>query len=357
MAIKIRCVDCKKKISIDEAFAGGVCRCPYCTAIVYVPDDTGTKKVKGRPAIPTRRPEAPTPRPEAPTPVSKAPAPVDTNAATALDAPAGVDPNAETAIDPPKTVKAPKPFKTATQAEADKTLADAHGQTNIPTAAPVKVQGIVSIILAMLLVGMLVGMVLVAIQITNPPVVIDKPKDYDNTAITTRDFPAVAGTIKVTAPVVYCIDTSKPMIAVFEAAGNIVIASAKSLKDGTFNIILIGEDGDKILSPQPIAADKAGIDKAKAFLVMELCGEADQARGLQAALDMNPKTVVLLARDTSNAKDVATAFKTKSVPVHTVVLAASSIGMEELSKLTDGESKSFTESDLQEQAKRADQQP
>jgi hypothetical protein len=210
---------------------------------------------------------------------------------------------------------------------------------------------------AKILVGMLAGMVIVAIQITNPPVVIDKPKDYDNTAITTRDFPAVAGTIKVTAPVVYCIDTSKPMIAVFEAAGNIVIASAKSLKDGTFNIILIGEDSDNILSPQPIAADKAGIDKAKAFLVMELCGEADQARGLQAALDMNAKTVVLLARDTSNAKDVATAFKTKSVPVHTVVLTASSIGMEELSKLTDGESKSFTESDLQEQAKRANQQP
>ena len=346
MAIKIRCVDCKKKISIDEAFAGGVCRCPYCTAIVYVPDDTGAKQRKGRPQTPKRRPTAPAVRPEAP-------ATIDPNAETTLDAPATIDPNAETAIDVPASVKTPK-----AQDEADRKLASAHGQAHIPTAAPVKVQGIVSIVLAVLLVGMLGGIVFLAIQLTSPTIVDDVPEDYENTAVTVRDFPAVAGTIEVAAPVVYCIDTSRPMAQVFESAGQIVLASVKSLKGGKFNVILLGEDDDKILSPQPIASDKAGIDKFNAFLVMELCGAAEQARGLQTALDMNAKTVVLLARDSaSGAKDLAEgAFKAKTVPLHTIVLGGSSRGLEELSTLTSGKSRSFTISDLEEQAKRAAEQ-
>jgi PHP family Zn ribbon phosphoesterase len=36
MAIKVRCQQCRRKISIDEAFAGGNCRCPYCKAITMV---------------------------------------------------------------------------------------------------------------------------------------------------------------------------------------------------------------------------------------------------------------------------------------------------------------------------------
>jgi len=37
MAIKITCTECHKRISIDAAFAGGVCRCPYCKATNDVP--------------------------------------------------------------------------------------------------------------------------------------------------------------------------------------------------------------------------------------------------------------------------------------------------------------------------------
>ena len=384
MAIKIRCVDCKKKISIDEAFAGGVCRCPYCTAIVYVPDDGATKKRKRRPEAPARRPEAPTPRPKAPAPtppaeISKAdtavgihgPAdskadtavgihgPADSKADTAIDLPAPADSKADTAIDLPATADAPGTRKSETQAEADKALAVAHGQAHIPTAAPVKLQGIVSIILAVLLLGMIAGMVVLAIYLTTPPVIPDVPKDYDYTVLTTRsDFPAVAGTIKVQAPVVYCIDTSRPMAQVLESAGKIALASAKSLKNGKFNLILLGEDDDKVLSPQPIASDKAGIAKAQAFLTMELCGAAEQARGLQTALDMKAKTVVLLARDSDpNARAIAEgAFKDNSVLLHTIVLDSSSKGLAELAELTGGESKSYTISELETQIRQADKQ-
>lgn len=366
MAIKIRCVDCKKKISIDEAFAGGVCRCPYCTAIVYVPDDTATSKRKRRPEAPTRRPESPTSRPKAPADITKAdtavdvPALVDTEADTAVDAPALVDSEADTAIDVPAIADAPGARKPETQAEADKALAIAHGQTNIPTAAPVKLQGIVSIILAILLLGMLGGMAFLAMEVITPPPIKDVgvSDDYVYTAFTTRtDFPAVAGTIKVQAPVVYCIDTSRPMAQVLEYAGKIAIASAKSLKDGKFNIILLGEDDDKVLSDQPIASDKAGIAKATAFLSTELCGAAEQARGLQAALDMKAKSVVLLARDSgSGVRGLAEgAFKEKSARLHTIVLDSSDKGLAEMAKLTGGESKKYTTSELETQARRAEE--
>ena len=344
MAIKIRCIDCKKKISIDEAFAGGVCRCPYCTAIVYVPDDSAPGKRKGRP-------DTPTPRPETPADISKAD--------TAVGLPALVDSKADTAIDVPALTDVPGARESETQDEADRALAVAHGQMHIPTAAPVKVQGIVSIVLAVLLLGMLVGIVVLAVHLTSTPIIIDVPKDYEYTAFTTRDdFPAVAGTIKIQAPVVYCIDTSRPMAQVLESAGKIVIASVKSLKGGMFNLILLGEDDDKVLSDQPIASDKAGIAKLEAFLTTELCGAAEQARGLQAALDMKAKTVVLLARDSAlGAKGLAEgAFKDKSVPLHTIVLDSSSKGLAQLAELTGGESKSYTTSDLEEQARRTAEQ-
>jgi len=381
MAIKIRCVDCKKKISIDEAFAGGVCRCPYCTAIVYVPDDSATGKRKRRPEAPARRPESPTSRPKTPEDVAKAdtavgihgPAdskadtavgiygPADSKADTAVDIPATVDPEADTAVEASAIADAPGTRKPETQAEADKALAVAHGQTNIPTAAPVKLQGIVSIILAILLLGMLGGMAFLALEVITPPPIQDVgiTDEYVYTAFTTRtDFPAVAGTVKVQAPVVYCIDTSRPMAQVLEYAGKIAIASAKSLKDGKFNIILLGEDDDKVLSEQPVASDKAGIAKAQAFLSTELCGAAEQARGLQAALDMKAKTVVLLARDSdSSARGLAEgAFKEKSVKLHTIVLDSSDKGLAEMAKLTGGESKSYTASELETQAQRAEEE-
>ena len=395
MAIKIRCVDCKKKISIDEAFAGGVCRCPYCTAIVYVPDDAGKKKTKKsraktparRPKTPGARPKAPAPapapsRPQAPAPVAGAakvetpvpadtladtavetPAPVDTLADTAIDAPPTVDTLAETAIDAPAPGTAPAPApagtpapqKPATQAQADKALAMAHGQKNIPVAAPVKFQGIVAIILLLLMIGMVGGGIYLAIEFTSPPIVDTTPEDYDNTAVTTREFPAVAGTIKVTAPIVYCIDTSKPMANFFEGAESIVIASAKSLKGGKFNVILLGEDEDKIMSEKPIAADAAGIKKAQAFIEMELCGLAEQARGVSKALEMGAKTVVLLATDSAmGAKDVAEgALKEKTVKLHTIALGRRSRGLEQMAKTTGGQHKKFTASDLAAHAIRA----
>lgn len=66
MTIRIKCQQCSRRISIDEAFAGGMCRCPYCKAITLVPESAGEDD-SPRPAGATERPSAPPPgRPVAP---------------------------------------------------------------------------------------------------------------------------------------------------------------------------------------------------------------------------------------------------------------------------------------------------
>ena len=52
MAIKVRCTGCRKRISVDEAFAGGVCRCPYCGATSSVPSSAGGGRPGFRPDVP-----------------------------------------------------------------------------------------------------------------------------------------------------------------------------------------------------------------------------------------------------------------------------------------------------------------
>ena len=78
MAIKIRCSECDKRIVIDEAFAGGVCRCPFCTAIVMVPGGDGGEDVV-RPGAPIERPAEPGSEPvqaEVPTKVAPSSVPM-----------------------------------------------------------------------------------------------------------------------------------------------------------------------------------------------------------------------------------------------------------------------------------------
>jgi hypothetical protein len=47
--ISLTCTSCKRSLEIDDAFAGGVCRCQYCGTIQTVPANL---KQGGRPATP-----------------------------------------------------------------------------------------------------------------------------------------------------------------------------------------------------------------------------------------------------------------------------------------------------------------
>src|SRR6266404_3507113 len=52
--ISLTCMSCKKVLEIDDAFAGGVCRCQYCGTIQTVPANLkrGGRPTPGAPATP-----------------------------------------------------------------------------------------------------------------------------------------------------------------------------------------------------------------------------------------------------------------------------------------------------------------
>src|SRR6185369_17907745 len=49
--ISLNCTSCKKVLEVDEAFAGGVCRCQHCGTIQTVPSHLkkGSKEKNGPP--------------------------------------------------------------------------------------------------------------------------------------------------------------------------------------------------------------------------------------------------------------------------------------------------------------------
>jgi hypothetical protein len=49
--ISLTCTSCKKVLQIDDAFAGGVCRCQYCGTIQTVPASLKQASRAGTPAI------------------------------------------------------------------------------------------------------------------------------------------------------------------------------------------------------------------------------------------------------------------------------------------------------------------
>jgi hypothetical protein len=51
--ISLTCTSCKKVLEIDDAFAGGVCRCQYCGTIQTVPASLKQSSRAGSPAIGT----------------------------------------------------------------------------------------------------------------------------------------------------------------------------------------------------------------------------------------------------------------------------------------------------------------
>lgn len=52
MAIILKCSQCQEQLEVDDAFAGGVCRCVHCGALSHVPLQSVKLDKKGRPTSP-----------------------------------------------------------------------------------------------------------------------------------------------------------------------------------------------------------------------------------------------------------------------------------------------------------------
>lgn len=306
--MKIRCTECRRKISIDDAFAGGMCRCPYCSATVPVSGKPSGPSSQARPASPLSRPAAPE---------------------AAVVRPSG-------------------------PAEQVQRVGTAEQERRIPVAAPVMVQGLFVMallgILAVLVVG---GVLLVIVNVmggmgesggngTSEPV---------NPFVTNVLRPAVAGNVAVTAPVIYVLPVSSSMAQMIEYASGITKASISSLGSGRFSILLCGEKADEFMADGYTPAGEAGIKAAAKFLESAECrGVGNVARGMAAAQARSPKTIVLLWRGSADGmEDLAGQARQRRVLIVTIALDASEGDRQsqaDFAKAAGGQSLSYTRGDL-----------
>ncbi|MBI5723653.1 MAG: hypothetical protein HZA50_06825 [Planctomycetes bacterium] len=315
--MRIKCNGCKKKISVDEAFAGGMCRCPYCKAIVKVPERAGAAAGAGssRPDRPSR-PDAPPGRP---------------------GSPAG-----------------------ARQGPERATKVKVLGPEDIPMADPVKVQGVVTILLflCLIIMGAVGGYAIWKIMNQENPH--DKPfvmpANDNSNPFMANTVPAVAGNIKVEPPVIYVLDCGSRMGEPMGYASKMVRASVKSLPKGQkFNILLLRDGGNKWMVDGLEFAGPDGLAKARQETKDIIpSGRTELAAGIKQALDAKPKTLVVLANKQIEDKDVnelAAAAKSGG----TVIVAISiCVGSEEdvvksfsrLSEQTGGKSRAFSMAEL-----------
>ena len=279
MAIKIRCHQCRKRISIDVGFAGGYCRCPYCTAITRVPG--GGESAAAALARPTRpeTPELPGAGPPAP--------------------------------ERPEFPGAPA---------RDETPAP-EGHEAVPLASPILVQGVVALILSALLALMVGGAIVAYLSWGRPgkgapagvpparDAAADAPGEVDDDAAAPPAEEALftlkgirAAGMEFTPPVVYVVDASSGMSEFYDPAAAVVRYSVRSLGgEDRFNVVLVREEGAKSLAEGWAAGGEGGDARAQKFFQShQPIGATDLKNGLRRALDAAPRTIVLLA-----AKEIA----------------------------------------------------
>lgn len=291
MAIKVRCDGCRRKISVDEAFAGGVCRCPYCGATTSVPGPVHGGAARPRPDRPDRPdvPEAPAPSPPA--------------------------------------------------------------QAPVPMAKPVLIQGIAAIVMALLLVALVVavGVVIATMTLRGRGDTVDAPPPQEP-IVGVKGM--VAG-MPVATPVVFLIDGAGAG-DVADVAGamarHYVIAADASKR---FNLIFIREEGLDVLAETWTLAGSDGDAKVKAFLAERIGGGATALAGaFDKAIALKPASVVLLsAKGPADADAVAARLRTAGIKFYGVSLGGYEDAhgpMKALAEQTGGGFREYTLPELQE---------
>ena len=349
MAIKIRCSDCRKKISIDEAFSGGVCRCPYCTALVFVPADALRGPRPGRPAGPGGRPEAPGDRPAAPGDAAAKPS--------------------------------------ADQQAKDAIAAAEDEGAHVPVAAPVRLQGIATIVMLVVLLVLLCGGAYTVgtksgffggkggsdkngdeQPANNAPKNQGAPKGKFNPFLGTGSLggPGIDG-MKIDSPIIYCIESGATMGDTLNYAVAMTRVSVRSLTgDHKFNVLL-GEEGGqntpwyRFILDDYNSGGEAGENAIKGPLDRIVGKWAPNVPKLiKAALAAEPKphTIVFFAgKSIPEAEELGKLAKDQGVKIVTICLteeAAIVASMAKLAEVSGGTSRYHSLGDLGRWASAAD---
>lgn len=327
MATKIRCSECRKKISVDEAFAGSMCRCPYCKAIVMVPkpEDFAAKSQGARPSRPAAgRPSSPTARKGA-------------SGGTGLRNVVGSRPIVEGFE------------KTSQEPVAEETLAVDAGNLSdeqlaaIPTASPILFQGVLALILVVIMLLMTGACVYLGVKIFSRPVEDISSyiaandtlePDLENPFLTGASSPVICGNVPIEAPVVYCIDAGSNMGEdMYPLARSSVFASIVSLGDSRkFGVVVLQEGSAVLIDGKMLPGGVAGVRAIKKKMLpvdeeggtINIGGTTDLRLGIRKALACKPKpgTIVIIVscRYIDNPKGIAAVIKNSKTKLMLVAL-------------------------------------
>lgn len=287
MPVKIRCSECRKKISVDEAFAGSMCRCPYCKSIVRVPMSAagGQARSDGRPAAPAGRPSRPG--------GSRPGAPGQAGTPFKNVEPAGQESGA-----------------LETQPVDESALSEAE-LAAIPTANPVFFQGMVTIVLIVILIAMTGASIYLGILVLRPsddnggayvsdytpPAMAELPNPF-----LTGDGPTVCRSVVVEAPVTYVVEAGTSMGDLYLFARDAVRASVLSLRPADrFALVVATDPTVKVvgngLHPGGAEGEQTIRQPSRASFdggTVETGGAPDLLDAVRVALKLKPRTVVVL---------------------------------------------------------------
>ncbi len=329
MALKIRCQGCSKKISIDEAFAGGVCRCPYCKALTLVPGgETGT--------APAARPDRPD-RPGGPLTTAAPSAAVTDRPASPLSRPA-----------------APTQEHLAAQA----------GHHEVPVARPVLIQGVVTLVLIGLFVVLMAFAAVMWYQLTRKPPTKPDSDAWNSTMAPARKNPiveqGVAG-VFAAPPVVFVLDGGASMESVFGLAREFLDYTVWKL-EGNFNIVVPRSEKVQVLSESGwVAGGKNGSAKAREFFPVRAAGVSDLNAALEKALALSPRSVVLVtAKGIEAAQPIVDKAKAGGIQIHVVALDSSgedAKSLQDLAEKTGGKYTRYAASELGEYLEKVEKPP
>lgn len=246
--MKTRCLGCNKKISIDDAFAGGVCRCPYCKAITVVPaTERSSLDYSARPERPSR--------PDSPLAGAASPAPA---------APA----------------KQPEPA--------------------VPLANRVMVQGVVTIVMSVLLLLFVATGIAGIWWLTRPGTEVSTGSSQPG-AVTpgaegfTQRPGEIAG-LPLQSPTVFLIDASSGMRDYYDPAAAMIRHAVRSTKPSDkFQVLLAGEQIQRMSDDWAAGGPDADPALARFFGRSSPGGKSELPQAILLALESKPRTLVILS--------------------------------------------------------------
>jgi len=341
MAIKIRCSECRKKISVDEAFSGGVCRCPYCTALVFVAAEASAASHPGRPDVPGGRSAAPGGRPSAPGGGASS------------------------------SKQAREAIEAAEQAG-----------TPVPVATPVRLQGIAALIMLAVLLALLGGggyVVVKAMSKDSNDSSATQPADGngdkgDNGTGDVKPLnplthtgvlkgPGIDG-MPIDSPIIYCIEGGSSMGETRDYAVLMTYISVQTLSPAhLFNVVIGQEGGAEDSSWYDFILDSyiSGGPEGKGAILKPLSttsgvGAPKVKRLLAAAMAVEPKphTIVFFAnKEIPEAEEIGKLAKEKGIKIVTICMTKETQIVNQMAKLAEisgGTSAWHSDSDLQKWA-------